>query len=63
MTWVENSDESSNNTYVSGQIRGHPKWWFCKGIQWNPLKNALNSGLGIILICPDVCWKSTNSCV
>ena len=30
--------------------RGHLKWWFSKGIPQNPL----NSGLGIILICPDL---------
>ena len=54
MTWVENSYMSLQTRHVSGQIRGHPKWWFCKG---NPLKNAINSGLGIVLICPDVCWK------
>ena len=28
---------------------GHPKWWFSKGI---PQVSALNSGLGIIVICP-----------
>ena len=33
--------------------RGHLKWWFSKGIPPNPL----NSGLGIILICPEL-WKS-----
>ena len=30
--------------------RGHPKWWFNKGT--SP-KSPNNSGLGIILICPD----------
>ena len=34
--------------------RGHPKWWFNKGTSPNPL----NSGLGIILICPDRCGAS-----
>ena len=29
--------------------RGHPKWWFNKGTS----PKSLNSGLGIILICPD----------
>ena len=30
--------------------RGRPKWWFSKGTSQNPL----TSGLGIILICPDM---------
>ena len=31
--------------------RGHPKWWFSKGI---PSKIPLNSGLGIIVVWPDL---------
>ena len=31
--------------------RGHPKWWFNKGT--SP-KSPKHSGLGIILICPDL---------
>ncbi len=46
---------SSIIIHISGQIcndlsRGHPKWWFSKG----PIpQNPQNSGLGIIVICPD----------
>ena len=31
--------------------RGHPKWWLSKGI---PPKSPKHSGLGIIVICPDL---------
>ena len=39
---------------LSGQImttynEGHPKMWFSKD---PPQKNTLNSGLGIVVICP-----------
>ena len=35
---------------ITASVGGHPKWWFSKGI---PAKNALHSGLGSIVICPD----------
>ena len=34
--------------------RGHLKLWFSKGI---PPPNPLNSGLGIILICPELVYE------
>ena len=45
LTWTNYSDLS----------RCHLKWWFSNGICQNPL----NSGLGIILICPD--WHIPNT--
>ncbi len=43
-----NIKDLGNEDIIHNQ--GHLKWWFINGI---PLQNALNSGLGIILICPD----------
>ena len=37
----------SENRNCDGVRRGHPKWSFSKGIP----QNAVNSGLGIIVIC------------
>ena len=39
--------------------RGHPKWWFSKGI---PPKMALNKDQGFIINCPDWCWSRGSSC-
>ena len=57
--WKADTD-TCLRAYFSGQITttsglGHLKWWwFSKGI---PPVSALNSGLGILLICPDF-WSN-----